>query len=242
MQHKAEIIDAVMRGDTSVVAQLLDRLPELVSVSDEHGKTALHWAAESDEAEMARILLDAGADLEARTAWGATALEWAATMGSTRVGELLISRGAGGLTLVVAAGLGKLAEVRERIESGTDLLGDRRRGAPKSADNYWPADSAHILGDVISDAMYAAARNGHADVVEYLLDKGADVDAKGFFGATALHWAAIHGHRSTIDLLVARGAGLAVRDARFNSTPSEWAAEGGHTDIAEALRLDIGTA
>ena len=53
---------------------------------------------------------------------------------------------------------------------------------------------------------------------------------------TALHWAAINGHRSTVDLLVARGARLTVRDARWNATPADWATEGGHTDIATALR------
>jgi hypothetical protein len=43
----------------------------------------------------------------------------------------------------------------------------------------WPADSAHILNDTISDALYAAARNGHAEVVAHLLDRGADINAKG---------------------------------------------------------------
>ena len=199
-------------------------------------KTGLHLAAESDDVEAARLLLDAGADIEAVTSWGASPLDWAAVMGSTEVGDLLLARGASGFTLIVAAGLGKLEHVKAIVSSGADLSPHRRRGAPHSPDDHWPADSAHILGDVLSDAMYAAARNGHADVVEYLLDQGALIDAKGVFGATGLHWAAINGHRKTVELLIARGASLTIRDERFDSTPEGWANEGGHADIKELSR------
>jgi ankyrin repeat protein len=83
--------------------------------------------------------------------------------------------------------------------------------------------------------MYAAGRNGHVQVVEYLLDHGAAVDAKGVFGATALHWAAINGHRNVVELLIARGARLNIRDERYNSTPEGWAREGGQLELAELL-------
>jgi ankyrin repeat protein len=53
MEQQAEFLDAVRRGDTSVVARLLDRHPDLAGVADEHGKTGLHWAAETDQAEVA---------------------------------------------------------------------------------------------------------------------------------------------------------------------------------------------
>jgi hypothetical protein len=86
--------------------------------------------------------------------------------------------------------------------------------------------------------MVAAARNGHEEVVAYLLDRGAAIDARGVFGGTALHWAAIHGHRPAIDLLRARGARLDLRDARFHGTPADWAAEGGHRELAEALNAN----
>jgi len=204
-------------------------------VPDEYGKTGLHWAAETDQVQAAQTLLDSGADIEAKTSWGATALDWAATMGSVGVGDLLVARGASGFTLIVAAGLGKLEEVKSIVASGVDLNAHRRRGAPESPNDDWPADSAHILHDVLSDAMYAAARNGHTRVVEYLLDQGAVIDAKGVFGATALHWAAINGHRDVVELLVTRGASIDIQDARFNSTPAGWAREDGHIELAALL-------
>jgi uncharacterized protein len=231
-----ELLEAVRRGDTPAVADLLRSRPELARSAGEHGKTGLHWAAETDQAEVARLLLDAGADLEARTSWGASPFDWAATMGSGRVADLLLSRGASGFTLIVAAALGKLEEVQALVAAGVELSAHRRRGAPEAPNDHWPADSAHVRGDVLSDAMYGAARNGHTQVVRYLLDRGAEIDAKGVFGGTGLHWAALNGHRSTVDLLLARGASLTIRDARFNATPEGWAKEGGHLEIAAALQ------
>ena len=239
MGHEDDFLEAVKRGDTSVVADILRDRPELVRFADAYDKTGLHLAAETDQVETARLLLDAGADIEALTSWGATPLDWAAAMGSTEVGDLLLARGASGFTLINAAGLGKLEQVKAIVSSGADLSAHRRRGAPQSPDDHWPADSAHILGDVLSDAMFAAARNGHNKVVEYLLDHGALIDAKGVFGATGLHWAAINGHLKTVELLIDRGASLTLRDKRFDSTPEGWAREGAHADITELLRRSI---
>ena len=236
MALEDDFLDAVKCGQTQIVEDLLRSRSELVLFADKFDKTGLHLAAETDQVESARLLLDAGADIEALTSWGATPLDWAAGMGSTNVGDLLLARGASGFTLIVAAGLGKLEKVKAIISASADLSAHRRRGAPESPDDHWPADSAHILGDVLSDAVYAAARNGHSEVVEYLLDHGAVIDAKGVFGATGLHWAAINGHRKTVELLIARGASLIIRDERFDSTPEGWANEGDHADIEELLR------
>ena len=236
MDETIEFLEAVTRGDAGRVSALIAARPELVRVAGDHDKTALHWAAEADRIEVARVLVDAGADIEARTSWGASPLDWAATMGSVRVAELLLSRGAGGFTLIVAAALGKRREVETIVESGMDISPHRRRGAPRTPDDHWPPDSAHILGDILSDALYAAARNGHAPVVEYLLARGANINAKGVFGATALHWAAINGHAGVVELLISHGANLAAKDARFGATAEEWANEGAHSHIADTLR------
>ena len=97
MDHERDFLEAVKRGEVHVVAELLRSRPELIRAADEYDKTGLHWAAETDQAETAQLLLDAGADIEALTSWGATPLDWAAAMGSARVGDLLLARGASGL-------------------------------------------------------------------------------------------------------------------------------------------------
>jgi ankyrin repeat protein len=64
--------------------------------------------------------------------------------------------------------------------------------------------------------LVAAAFNGHADVVEYLVQHGADVDetddniVTGHY--TALHWAAEHGHAEVAKLLLERGADSSLKN------------------------------
>jgi len=234
MNDSAGILQAVKDGDASAVRRLLDQDPRLANAAGEHLKTPLHWAAEHDHFDVARTLLDAGANLEAATSWGATPLHWAATMGSANVADLLLARGAQGMDFVAAASLGKLDLLRKFLESGAPLA-SLARPVPAEPDDHWVADSARMKGDVISHAFYCACRNGHTAVAAFLLERGADVNAKGVFGGTGLHWAAINGHQDTVAFLVAHGADLALRDTQFDSTPEGWAAEGRHDEIRQLL-------
>ena len=151
-------------------------------------------------------MLEAGADVEAWTSWGATPLEWAGVLGSRRAGEVLLAHGAR-LTLASAAGLG-LMDALPRLY--------REDGA-------------------VSAAFVLACRNGHTDAARFLLDRGADVDARGFFGATALHWAAINGHAETVRFLLEQGADPALRDGEFDADALGWAREGGHEPVVALL-------
>ena len=136
---------------------------------------------------------------------------------------------------MAAANLGKLDLVRQFLDSGTAVASAAWRGIPAEPDDHWVADSARRKGDVISHAFYGACRNGHTAVAALLLERGAGVNAKGVFGGTGLHWAALHGHKGTVAFLLAHGADLTIRDARFDSDPEGWAAEGGHDEIQQLL-------
>jgi ankyrin repeat protein len=201
-----EMLAAARDGDAAAVRELLARDQALAGAVDVHRKTPLHLAAEHDHPEVAELLLDAGAELEAWTSWGATPLEWAGVLGSRRAGDVLLARGAR-LTLASAAGLGL-----------TDEL-------PRLAGQ----------GAAVSAAFVLACRNGHTDAARFLLDRGADVDARGFFGATGLHWAAHNGHADTVRFLLEAGADATLRDAQFDSDPLGWAREGGHEPVVALL-------
>ena len=234
MNGAAAILRAAQDGDVSTVKRLLSDDPRLVHDTDDHLKTPLHWAAEHDHDDVAETLLNAGADLDATTSWGATPLDWAATMGSTKVADLLLARGARGMNLVNAASLGKMDLVRNFLDSGVPLA-SLVAPAPAQPDDHWVADSARMRGDVISHLFYCACRNGHTAVAALLLERGASVNAKGGFGGTALHWAAINGHKDTVAFLLHHGADRTIRDAKFDSTPEGWAAEGHHEEIRGLL-------
>src|SRR5436190_8059926 len=58
----------------------------------------------------------------------------------------------------------------------------------------------------LNDQFWEAVRKGDITQVTALLDKGADVNAKFRYGATALFKAAERGHLEVVKLLLARGA------------------------------------
>lgn len=235
MQGAAAILQSAKDGDLSALKRLLDEDRNLARATDEYRKTPLHWAAQNDHRDVAELLLDAGADIEATTSWGATALDWAAVMGSTKVADLLLERGAQGMNFVAAASLGKLELVRDILNSGAPLT-TPAKWAPAETSDELVADSARAKGDVLSHAFYAACRNGHTAVAALLLQRGADVNAKGILGGTGLHWAAINGHQDTVAFLVSHGADLTIRDAKFDATPEGWAIEGQRNEVRDFLR------
>ena len=82
--------------------------------------------------------------------------------------------------------------------------------------------------------IVAAAWDGHNDAIQFLLDRGADINARSLFDMTALMMSAQHGHKETVKLLVSRGADInAIRDGDIALT---LAREKGHIEIVEWLR------
>ncbi|MDP6353429.1 MAG: ankyrin repeat domain-containing protein [Alphaproteobacteria bacterium] len=123
----------------------------------------------------------------------------AARDGDTATVALLLDQGVdvespdiGGWTpLVWAAAYLHVDTVRVLIESGADLEAIGRAGK----------NSGTAL-------MWAAKKRGSRDLVELLLDSGAEVDGVDQYGRTALMMAARHGQLSSIRLLIARGADI----------------------------------
>ena len=87
----------------------------------------------------------------------------------------------------------------------------------------------------LNDQLFEAARAGDAAAVTALLDKGADVNAKFRYGATALFKAAERGNTEVVKVLLARGADPSVKDTFYGATAMTWALDNKHSEVVRAL-------
>ena len=76
------------------------------------------------------------------------------------------------------------------------------------------------------EKRHAAAENGHADAVELLVKRRADVHAVDHCEHRPLHLCAREGHLAAATLLVARGADVRAK-TKFGATPLDHAKRGG---------------
>ena len=82
--------------------------------------------------------------------------------------------------------------------------------------------------------LMLAASSGKTEIVQFLLDQGATVDARRPDNATALMCAAEQGHADIAKLLIDRNAAVNTQNNR-SATPLILAAQGGHVDVARVL-------
>ena len=98
-----------------------------------------------------------------------------------------------------------------------------------------PAAAQADPKQALNEQLYEAVRKGDAAEVRALLDRGADVNAKFRYGATALFKAAERGHTEVVKLLIERGADVTVKDTFYGSTAMGWALQKGHTGVVRAI-------
>jgi ankyrin repeat protein len=122
-----------------------------------------------------------------------------------------------------------------------------RSGSAEDVARILDADPS-LIKERIPDfgtGLHVAAALNQDEVANLLLDRGADIAARGRWGGTPLHLAAWLGSKDTVALLLHRGADSEARCEAFGSTPLLWAAHGSTTvanprgDYIETCRLLI---
>jgi ankyrin repeat protein len=230
--------DAVISGDVSALETLHREHPELARARSTrvHNATLLHYTGANgfedyrqktpkNAVEIARLLLDAGAEVDALAdSYGkSTALALVATSVhplragvQTALMELLLEHGAdidgtpGGLNIVVAAlhnGRGQAAEFLASRGARLDLEGAAGVGRlDLVADLFSSATKAQMEAGFLWACEY-----GRNDVADFLLNT-VDLATQGDTGLTGLHWAVVGGQLETIRMLLKRGASLEARN------------------------------
>lgn len=221
---------AVLLNNKAVVLRLLKDWVDINAVIAVNGFyfTALEVASINGHEEMARLLLENGADVNTEGGFDQTsALRAASEKGHHEVVRLLLENGANvnaesgsdhTTALHAASKNGHRETVKLLLENGGSVN----------------AETGH---DHIS-ALQAASEKGHPKVVRVLLKNGADVNAQGGFG-TALQIAAESGHHEVVRLLVENGADINAKNKHYHTSALEASSQNGHQKVVRYL-LDNG--
>jgi ankyrin repeat protein len=219
----------IAAGDVDAVREAVQSSAGLLGRGIEHagqgGWTPLHLAVAEGQADIVRVLVEAGADLAARTEHNRTPLH-VALQHCPRLVPLLLELGAV-IDAPSAAYLDDVARLTEQLDEGA-VLTDPRSGIDLlswAALGGAPATAKLLLergADADGGALHAAASVGHLDLVRMLLDAGADVDRRDpDTGRTPLHAAVTAGpgrdSPEIVRVLLAAGADV---DATTNDGAS----------------------
>lgn len=215
-----EWLEAAKRGDTAFVVEQLQR-GRNVNAGDEYTKTtALMMAVWGCQIEMIQLLLAHGADLSPENSVGFTALTnaiicsrswpgdyWRVPQPDRRPLELLLAAGAR-YRLCDAVLLDDVELARVRLDEGDDVNTGE--------------------GDYHGPLLKIAAELGYLEIVDLLLDRGADIEATDDLGQRPLLSAARYGRTEIVRRLLDRGADINAVDWSGQSALSNSAVEDHH--------------
>ena len=205
--HDLEREATVRRG----FVWLLDHGADPNVVCGKEGENSLHLAARRGQAPaIVQLLLDHGADINARRADGATAWLIARRGGFDAVAQLLENAGA------QTAPLSPLDLLLAACGRG-DADAARRLTSPELIASLSPMDR---------QLLPESAAGGREPQVLACVAAGFPVNTTDHMDATALHYAAIEGRASLVRTLLAAGARIDLRDNEHSSTPLGWATFG----------------
>jgi ankyrin repeat protein len=185
---ESPLMAAARAGSTVAVKALLAAGAQVNATESEQKQTALMWAVAARRADVAKLLVESGADINART----------------KVTERLVYTGYRYITAPPPQSSGTVVKVPEG--GFTALLFAAQQGSVESIRLLLDAGaSANDAAPIGTSALVVAAHGSHRDAASLLLDRGADPndDRAGY---TPLHVAVLVGDVDLVRILLARGA------------------------------------
>ncbi|WP_341811169.1 ankyrin repeat domain-containing protein [Wolbachia endosymbiont (group A) of Oxytorus armatus] len=197
-----------------------------VNDTDKQGYTPLHYAAWRGRLEVARFLIEKGADINAAdtSTAGKKPIHVAAENNSESVIEFLLEKGVsvdeadknGWTPLHYAARFGQPEVAKFLIEKGADI---------NVAD-------ASIAG---KRPIHVATEENNKDIIEFFLSKGVSVNDTDKDSRTPLHWASWSGHLDLVKYFIDKGANINA-ECNDSKTPLDVAIDLKYNNVVEYLQ------
>ena len=251
---------AAKAGRDDVLTFLLEEGADPDAATSTGAARAIHFAAAADRVVALRSLIAHGASVDVREiAWGQTPLMFAAASARIEAATVLLDAGADPtlsatvLDMPTRDAADRADEQRRRLMmSGRDPATLPGAGSGLGDVNEAQRDRgvqalshAELVGGYGGlTALLLAVREGHADMAELLLDRGAGIEERSGDGTTPLLMAAINGHFDLALSLMNRGADVdAVTDAGagalYLTINTEWIPKSRHPQPTHRLQQEV---
>lgn len=237
---------------------------------DEQNKykaTPLHDAIQySESAELAKLLIDSGANLNLENVDGDTPLALAASMGKVEAVKILLNEEDCNKVLVSPRGIPavhraaaenkSLDIIKSLLESGADAnqMGSIVVGSPlqaacenktvgKEMIEYLLEHGADLHAQVgmMGFAISAAALFGTPEIINFLLQRGATVNVVDALGRSPIHVSCVGGTLNFQEIYKAGGNHNLREKDNLGRTVFHWAAQHGLPEVLEDLVKELGT-
>ncbi|MHC4798404.1 MAG: ankyrin repeat domain-containing protein [Planctomycetota bacterium] len=256
--HGSDIYQAIDSGHVELVSDIIEQNPDLINLPNSDNLTPLNLAAYRGQAEIVKILLNAGADVTIGDNENSQPIHNAAVGGHLEVVDILINHGVdincqddnGATALSFAVSYGRSEMVKYLLSMGVDPTIKNTYGRPPLhlAIMNRQFEIAELLVqsgvsvDSISSKPFApitwAIRNGDLAMIEMFVGNGAKIQQTTPLGESYLHFAVFFNKPELVEYFVESEIDVNVVK-RGNLTPLHIAAVLGHTDIATFL-IDYG--
>lgn len=210
------------KGNKALLGVLIEKCISDANEISRFSSALLQTAVTKGHGDFVELLLQKGAEIDARNRWGETAL-CCAVQGNYKVMvQLLIKAGAniehnhvfnGNTPLSLAAAKGY-------VDIATQLIKSKAKTEARNSGDKTP--------------LMLAAEEGHKDMVVLLLKKGCNMEATNEEGETPLLLAVDNNHTDVVIRLLEKGCNLEAKDIE-GMTPLMLAANGGHKDLVDVL-------
>ncbi len=227
LQHSSYAWEQVSTAQ-KLLQQLLESDTIDINLRDETGQTPLQWAIRQRHEAVVRLLLEKGANFEAKDHYGDSQipLMWAAREGHEAVVRLLLEKGA---DIEGFEAPDEIADGLKLDEDARTPLGQAAQNGHETVVRLLLEKGACIEGKAGNGApLSRAAQEGHEAIVRLLLEKGAFIEAE---DGAPLFWAVKHGHEAVVRLLLEKGASIKVD----GGAPLFWAVQLGREAIVRLL-------